>query len=480
MKFVSFVVTKRKFDIAPSSMKRLLHILREALSGSEKEYTSGSIDKAIILLSIPMVLEMAMESLFALVDIFFVSKIGTMAVATVALTEVVLMIIESVALGIAMAATAMIARRIGEGDKDKASDAAMQTIFLGLIISVGTGVLCFFTAERILLVMGASPELVTSGVWYTRLILGFNIVLFFLFLLNAIFRGAGDAAIAMRTLWIANGINIILDPCLIFGWGPFPEMGVVGAAIATTIGRGTGIIYQVWHLTSGRSLIKLMQSHIRWISDVIRRLINVSIGGAAQFLIATASWVFLVRIVSMFGEQALAGYMIAVRVIIFSILPAWGMSNATATLVGQNLGAGKPERAEKSVWRSALFTVIFLAAVSVIYILFAPAIVSIFTSDPVVLHHGVLCLRIFSIGYVCFAYGLVISQAFNGAGDTRTPTVMNFVCFWLIQIPLAYVMARVLDFGPSGVFYAVVITETLLAAIAIVLFRRGKWKEQKI
>jgi len=427
-----------------------------------------------------MILEMVMESLFALIDIIFVSRISIEAVATVGLTEVVLMIIESLALGIAMAATAMVSRRIGEKDVEGANVAAIQTLLLGLVISVTLGIIAFIGAEQILHLMGGSKELISQGKWYTKLILGFNGGLFFIFLFNAIFRGAGDAAIAMRTLIIANGLNIILDPCFIFGLGPFPEMGVTGAAVATTIGRGVGVMYQLYHISSGKSIIHLRKKHVKVVKSIMRKLMSVSLGGAGQFLITTASWTFIVRIIAQFGDEALAGYTIAIRIIIFTILPAWGMANAAATLVGQNLGAGKPERAEISVWRSAFMTMLFLLVISIVFIIAAPTIIGYFSDNEIVIREGIAGLRIICFGYVFFAYGMVISQAFNGAGDTRTPTAINFVCFWLIQIPLAYVLANNFSLESTGVYWAIAISESILAVIAIYLFRKGTWKLKTI
>ena len=427
-----------------------------------------------------MILEMVMEALFALMDIIFVSKVSTEAVATVGLTEVVLMVIESIALGIAMAATAMVARRIGEKDAEGASIAATQTILLGLMISLPIGVLMFFSAETVLRLMGGSDSLIEQGKTYTQIILGLNCTLFFLFLLNAIFRGAGNAAIAMRTLILANGLNIILDPCFIFGLGPFPELGVTGAAVATSIGRGTGVVYQLYHLFNGKGAIKLKRSHFRWVSDVVKRLFNVSLGGAGQFLIVTASWAFIVRIIAQFGDEALAGYTIAIRIIIFTILPAWGMANAAATLVGQNLGAQQPGRAEKSVWKAAFYNMIFLFIVSITFFIGAPSFIRWFSDDPLVIRAGVDGLRIICLGYVFYAYGMVISQAFNGAGDTGTPTAMNLVCFWFIQIPLSYILANFTSLETSGVYWGIAISESILAVIAIRLFRKGKWKLMQI
>ena len=461
-------------------MKKYLQLLWLAISGKEKEFTTGGINRAIFLLAVPMILEMVMESLFAIVDVFFVSRVGTEAVATVGLTEVVLMTIESIALGVAMAATAMVSRRIGEKQKDKAAIAGVQTLILGLIISAVTGVTCFILAEEILGVMGGSESLIEQGSGYTRILLGFSGTLTFIFLFNAIFRGAGDAAIAMRTLWLANGLNIILDPCLIFGLGPFPEMGVTGAAVATTIGRGTGVLYQLYHMYKGTGVLRIERKHLVFVYDVIARLFRVSLGGAGQYLIATASWVFIVRIISNFGDEALAGYTIAIRVIIFTILPAWGMANAAATLVGQNLGAGKPDRAEKSVWRAAFINMLFLLLVSIVFFIAAPFIMTLFTDVPLVVDSGIAGLRILCLGYIFYAYGMVISQAFNGSGDTRTPTFINLFSFWALQIPLAYFLANHTGLAYEGVYWAIIMSESVLAVIAITLFRRGKWKEQVI
>lgn len=457
-------------------MRRIFRILKEALTGEEKNYTSGSIDRAIILLSIPMVLEMAGESIFAVVDAFFVSKIGPDAVATVGITETMLTLVYSLAIGVSAAATAMIARRVGEGDPQAASRAAAQTILLGTSISILLGIFGWIYAPEILRFMGGSEELIENGVGFTRIMFGTNIAIVLLFLLNAIFRGAGDASIAMQSLWIANAINIVLDPCLIFGLGPFPEMGVEGAAVATSIGRGAGVVFQLFILLNGRSILKIMRSYWRPRLDIIWRLIKVSAGGTGQFIIASASWIFLMRIVANFGSEVVAGYTIAIRLLILTILPSWGMSNAAATLVGQNLGAGEPARAERSAWRTAFFNMIFLSLVSVTYFAFAPQLIGIFTDEKNVLDAGVQSLRIISLGYIFFAYGMVLGQAFNGAGDTRTPTLLNFICFWLLEIPLAYALAVSLNWGPEGVFWAVAISESTLAILLILVFRRGRWK----
>ena len=461
-------------------MKKALQLFWLAIKGDEKNFTSGSINRAIVLLSIPMILEMIMEALFAVVDVYFVSKVSVNAVATVGLTESVITLVYSIAIGLSMATTAMVSRRIGEGNKDSASSAAFQAIMITVVISVAISILGLIFAPDILRLMGGTDALIEEGVNYTRIIFGGNIVIMLLFLLNAIFRGAGDAAIAMRALWIANILNMVLDPCFIFGWGPFPEMGVAGAAVATNIGRGLGVAFQLFILLRGRHIIKIGREHIKLVRATIRKLLQVSIGGMGQYLIASASWIFLMRIIAVFGEHAVAGYTISIRMIIFAILPAWGMANAAATLVGQNLGAEQPERAEISVWKSAYYTMLFLLGVSILYFLFASPMMRIFHDHPEVVQYGVSSLKIICLGYIFFAYGMVIGQAFNGAGDTKTPTFVNFLCFWILQIPLAYLMGITLGFGPNGVFWAVAISETVLALVLIVLFRKGKWKEIQI
>ena len=455
-------------------------LFRQALNGTEKEYTSGSIDKAIFLLSVPMVFEMLMEGLFALVDIFFVSKLGKEATATIGLTEGVITQVVALALGLSMATTAMVARRIGEKDREGACIAAVQSIFIGIIVCVIIAVIFYFTSADLLRFMGGSEELVRKGNGYTRILLTGSSTLFFLFLLNGIFRGAGDAAIAMRTLILANGVNIVLDPLFIFGIGPFPELGVAGAAVATTTGRGVGVCYQVYHLVNGKSLIHLQRRHLKWVGDIVLRLIKVSSTGVLQFAIATASWLFIIRIISLFGDAAVAGYSIGIRMIVFTILPAWGMAGAASTLVGQNLGALKPDRAEKSVWRAAFFNMLFLTSISILFLFFAPSLIPFFTQDPEVIEQGVLCLRIICLGYIFYAYGMVIGQAFNGAGDTITPTWINFIAFWVLQIPLSYTLAEFFEWGPVGVYWAIAISESFLAVLAVYIFRKGKWKTVKI
>jgi putative MATE family efflux protein len=428
-----------------------------------------------------MILEMVMESLFAVIDVFFLSQLhDNDAVATIGLTESVLTLIYSVAIGLSMGATAMVARRVGEKDPAAAGVAAVQAIAIGLTISILISVVGFFYSQEILRVMGANANIVDNYSSYTRWMLGGNVTIMMLFLINAVFRGAGNASIAMRSLWLANGLNIILDPIFIFGFGPIPAMGVEGAAIATTIGRGTGVLYQVYHLVKGNGLIKIHKENLalRW--DIIVRLLKLSLGGTGQFLIASASWIFLVRIMSTFGSTALAGYTIAIRVIVFAILPAWGMANASATLVGQNLGAGQPERAEKSVWRSGFLNMLFMVFITILFLSLADSIIGLFTTDPEVLRNGIQCLRIVSLGYIFYAYGMVVAQSFNGAGDTRTPTILNFFGFWMFQIPMAYVLSITLELGPTGTYLAIVIAESALAIAAIMIFRRGKWKTVKV
>ena len=452
----------------------------DAVRGKEKDFTSGSINRALLLLSIPMILEMVMESLFAVVDVYFVSRIGTDAVATVGLTETVVTIVYALAIGISMGATAMVSRRIGEKNPESASVAAFQAILLSTIVSICISIVGIFYAEDILRLMGGSESLIASGASYTRILLGFNIVITFLFLLNGIFRGAGDANIAMWALSIANLFNIILDPLLIFGIGPFPELGLKGAAIATTIGRSIGVAFQLYILLSGSSKIKLAIRHLKVSLQILVRLTKISINGAWQYMISSVNWIVMMRIIADFGSEAVAGYTIAIRLIIFTILPSWGLSNAAATLVGQNLGAREPERAEKSVWRAGFYNTLFLLGVSIIFIAFARPLIGLFSDIPAVIEAGVLALRIICVGYVFFSYGMVVSQSFNGAGDTFTPMVVNIICFWFIQIPLGFFLAKNMGWGLSGVCWAIVISEIFLATIVIILFRRGKWKEVAI
>jgi putative MATE family efflux protein len=454
--------------------------LAEAIRGSHQDYTAGSLNRAILLLAVPMVLEMVLESLFAVVDVFWVGRLGANAVATVGLTESMLSLVFAVGMGLSLSTTAMVARRIGEKDPTGAAVAAVQAVALGLIVSLIIGLPCLVFGPRLLQLMGASPEIVSVGGGYARICLGGSCAVLLLFLNNAIFRGAGDAAIAMRLLWVSNIINLVLDPCLIFGWGPFPRMGVTGAALATLIGRSIGVLYQFYRLLKGTERIRILTSqiHLQW--DVLLRLLRVSLTGILQFAIAHTSWIGLVRIISIFGAAALAGYTIAIRIVIFAILPSWGLSNAAATLVGQNLGAGHPERAEKAVWRTGLYNVIFLGAVGALFVLFAEPIIRLFTHDPAVVPLGAACLRIVSYGNLGYAYFMVMMQAFNGAGDTITPTIVNFFGFWLFEIPLAYWLAIPLKMRSNGAFFAIAIAEGTMAAASAILFRQGRWKKQKI
>ncbi len=454
--------------------------IREAVRGSHQDFTAGSLNRAILLLAIPMVLEMVLESLFAVVDVFWVGRVGSNAVATVGLTESLMLLIFAIGMGLSLSTTAMVARRIGEKDPEDAAVAGVQAIILGLTISLLLGVPAFIFAPNLLHLMGASPEIVATGSGYARIALGGSGVVLMLFLNNAIFRGAGDAAIAMRLLWVSNIINLILDPCLIFGLGPFPRMGVTGAALATFTGRGIGVLYQFYRLMKGTERIRVLRRQIRVDLPVIWRLFRVSITGIFQFMIAQTSWIGLVRIVSIFGASALAGYTIAIRIVIFAILPSWGLSNAAATLVGQNLGAKQPERAETSVWRTGLYNMVFLGGVGILFILFAPQVVGIFTHDPDVVPLAVTALRIVSTGNIAFSYGMVMLQAFNGAGDTVTPTIVNFFGCWLFEIPLAWWLAIRLGMHASGVYWSIVIAEAAIAGVSILLFRRGKWKQRMI
>ena len=421
-----------------------------------------------------------MEGLFSVVDAYFVGKISNDAVTVVGLTETVATLIYSLAIGISIAATAMVSRRIGEGNKEDAAKAGMQAIIIGASVSVVIGIVGVVFAGDILRLMGAEETVVQSGLNYTRILLGSNIVIMLLFILNGVFRGAGDASMAMVSLWIANILNMILDPLFIFGWGFFPELGVTGAAVATTIGRGIGVLFQLYILFFGSKMIRLSKRHIRIVPDMISRLANVSSTGAAQFLIGSASWIFLARLLTGFGTDVFAGYTFAIRIVIFMILPSWGLANAAATLVGQNLGAQQPERAEISVWRAAFYNMLFLLGLSVCLFLAAKPILNIFTNDAETLRHGVMALRIFCLGNVFYAYGMVVGQAFGGAGDTRTPTFINFICFWMVEIPLAWALSQHTGLGPVGVYWAVVISEGLLAALCVLWFRKGKWKEVKI
>ncbi|TVZ59992.1 putative MATE family efflux protein [Flavobacteriaceae bacterium MAR_2010_105] len=462
------------------SIKQIFKYFIIAVRGKEQDFTAISIRRAIFMLSIPMILEMLMESIFALVDILYVSQVSVNAVATIGLTESVITLIYAVAIGLSMAATAIVARRVGEKDIAGASQAAVQIIFLGVVVAAIVGVIGVIYAKNILALMGAEPDLIAEGYGYTQVLLGGNVTIMLLFLINAVFRGAGNASVAMWTLILSNGLNIILDPIFIFGFGPVPAYGVEGAAIATTIGRGTAVLFQLGVLFYGYTKIKIQFRDLVLRVGVMLNLIKVSLGGIGQFLIGTSSWVFLMRIMSEFGSEVLAGYTIAIRVMMFTLMPAWGMSNAAATLVGQNLGAEQPERAEQSVWKTGKYNAWFMGLVSIVYLVFAPQIIAVFNTNPDVLKYGSLCLRIIAAGYIFYGYGMVVINSFNGAGDTKTPTYINFICFWLFQLPIAYLMAITFEIGPVGVFSAITLAEIAIAVIAIIWFKKGYWKLVKV
>ena len=460
--------------------QKIIKNLPLAIAGKEQEFTSGSIRKAVFLLSVPMVLEMMMESIFFLVDAYFVSSLGPNAIATVGLTESVLTLVYAIAIGLSMGATAIVARRIGEKNIQGASQTAVQVIFLGVAVSIVVSIVGILFPKEILSLMGGEPDLVQEGYGYTQILLGGNVTVMLLFLINAIFRGAGDASTAMKVLIFSNILNIILDPIFIFGFGPIPAFGVKGAAIATTIGRGSAVIFQIAILFLGWTKIKLVLKDFVLRLGIMLNLIKVSLGGIGQFIIGTTSWVFLMRIMAEFGSELLAGYTIAIRVLMFTLMPSWGMSNAAATLVGQNLGAGKPERAEASVWKTGKYNAWFMVGVSIFYLLFAETIIKIFSNHPEVISKGALSLRIIAAGYVFYAYGMVVIQAFNGAGDTKTPTIINFFCFWLFQLPFAYVAALTFNLGATGVLLAITFAEILIAILGIIWFKKGKWKTVQV
>jgi putative MATE family efflux protein len=461
-------------------LKRYWLLFLEAIRGSERDYTAGPVGPALVMLSVPMVLEMAMESLFAVVDIFYASRVSADAVATIGITESMLTIVYTVAIGLGIGATAVVARRTGEKDHEGAAQAAAQSIFLGLIVALAVGVVGFFNAERLLRVMGATESMIASSLGYTQVMFAGNATVTLLFLNNAIFRGSGDPAVAMRMLWISNAINIAVCPLFIFGIGPFPEMGVTGAAIGTNIGRGTAVLAQLWMLNSGRARIHITRAHLRIVPAVMMNVFRLSGSGFLQILIDTSSYIGLVRVISTFGSDALAGYTIGIRTVMFAMLPAWGLGNAAATMVGQALGAKDPDRAETAVWTAGKYNAIVLGAVGVLFVAFAPWIVSIYTDDPAVVPYAINCLRIVSAGFVFFAYGLVLTQAFNGAGDTWTPTWINLGCFWLWQIPLAWLLAIHWSMGPDGVFIAMTVAFSSLAVVGGVIFRQGRWKLSKV
>jgi putative MATE family efflux protein len=463
-----------------TNIKSLFSDIKEAVSGTEQDFTEGKLSKAILLLSIPAVLEMIMESIFVIADIFFVSKLGADAVATVGLTESLVTIVYAVSLGLATATTSMVSRRIGEKNPGKASETAIQAILTGIIVSLIIGIPGSIYSGKLLEIMGASDAISGQLSGYTRIMLGGNVVIMLLFIINAVFRSAGDAAIAMRVLWVGNIINIILDPCLIFGLGPFPELGVTGAAIATTTGRGIAVLYQFWLLFFGKKRIQLSIKQLNINVKIITRLIRLSLGSIGQNLIGTISWIALVRIISIFGSEIVAGYTIAIRIVSFVLLPSWGISNAASTLVGQNLGAKKPDRAEKAVMVTGYINMILLGIVGLILVLIPGYFINLFIDDPAVLTSGTECLRIVSIGFVAYGFGMVLVNSFNGAGDTTTPLKINIFAFWLIEIPLAWILAIKLGMKQQGVFTAIVIAESIMTLTAWLVFRRGKWKLKEV
>lgn len=454
--------------------------IRESLRGSHRDYTEGPIGRSIILLAVPMVLEMLMESVFAVVDIFWVAHLGADAVATVGLTESMLTLMYAVAIGLGIGATAMVARRIGEHNPEGAARAAVQAIALGLIVSAVLAVLGVSLATRLLAAMGGSPWVIENGSAFTKIMFAGNASILLLFLINAIFRGAGDAAIAMRVLWLANTINILLGPCFIFGLGPFPKLGVAGAAVATTIGRSTGVLYAFSKLIRPGGRFDIRRHLVKLEPTIMARLIRLSATATFQVFIGMASWIGLIRTISSFGSDAVAGYTIGIRVIIFALLPSWGMANAAATMVGQSLGAKKPDRAERAVWQAGFYNMICLGVVGLLFVLFARQIIGFFTSDPNIVPYGVDCLRIVSYGFLFYAYGMVLTQSFNGAGDTWTPTIINLFVFWLWELPLAYVLAIILGIGPRGVFIAITVAFSTLALVSAVVFRQGHWKTRVV
>jgi putative MATE family efflux protein len=465
---------------APAIEPSIWKTIRESLAGSHHgSYTEGSIDRAIVLLAIPMVLELVLESVFAVVDVFFVARVGPDAVATVGLTEAMMTMIYAVAMGLGMGATATVARRMGEKDPEGAAIAAVQAIALGLLVSVPVGLLGFSFARPLLALMGATPDVLAHSS-FTAILIGFNGVILMLFLINAVFRGAGDASIAMRVLWIANAINICLDPCLIFGLGPFPRLGVTGAAVATTTGRGIGVLVQLYFLSRRDGRIVIRRRHLRLNPSVMLNMVRLSGSAVLQMFIGTTSYIGLMRIIASFGSIPVAACTIVIRIIMFVVLPSWGLSNAAATLVGQNLGADQPERAERSAWRACWFNVAVLGVLGILFVVFADVVVGWFTRDPQVAPIATLGLRIISGGFPFYAAGYVLTQSFNGAGDTWTPTLINLGCFWLFEIPLAYFLGRTLGYGPPGIFWAMAIAFSVMSMVSAWLFRRGTWKLKRV
>ena len=453
-----------------------IQFLREAIAGTHQDFTEGSLTRGIALLAIPTILEMAMESTFGLVDAFWVAHLGADAMAAVGLTESLVVLIFAIALGLSMAATATVARRIGEKDHEGASLAAVQAIGLGILVAIALGIAGAWAAPSLLGLMNATPGVVRMGSGYARIILGGNACILLLFLINGVFRGSGDAAVAMRTLWLANLINLALDPCFIYGLAFFPKLGVMGAAVATTTGRSIGVLYQLSILFGGRARVAVARRHLRLDWPVLRRILSVARTAMIQYFIATASWMTLARINALFGSAAVAGYSLALRMIMFAILPSWGICSAAATLVRQNLGARRPDRSERAVWLAGVYNMAFLTAVGGMLFAFARILVSLFTDDPVVAPIAVTALQFISLGYPFYAWGMVMEQAFNGAGDSATPTWINLFCYWMLQLPLAWWLARSTGLGPRGVYLGICIAESVLAVVSVILFRHGKWK----
>lgn len=463
-----------------SKQDSLVGLIAESLSGKQQDFTRGPIRRGVFLLAVPMVLEMSMESLFAIVDIFFVAQLGAAAIAATGLTEAILTLVYSVSIGLGMAATAVVARRVGEGDRRAAGAAAVQVVWLGLLLGGLVSVVGLLSARTLLELMGADQQTIQVGLGYTTVLLGSSVSIVLLFLLGAVFRGAGNPSLAMRSLWIANGINIVLDPCLIFGIGPFPELGVTGAAIATTTGRTLGVVYQLYHLSRPESGLVITRADIAPSFEGIARIVGIGAGGVFQFLIATSSWLLLIRIIAEYGPAAVAGYTVALRLFDFSFLPAWGFGNAASTLVGQNLGARKPNRAVRAVWQVVRYNVVYMGSFGLVFIFAGEPVARFFTDDSAVVAVAAECMRWAGYGYALFAVGMVLTQSFNGAGDTKTPMWINFVCYWLVQIPLAYWLANALGLGPEGVFISILVGESLLAVYAFVLFRRGHWQRTQV
>ena len=454
--------------------------VKEAIRGSHQDFTEAPIGRAVVLLAVPMVLEMMMESVFVVADVFFVGRLGPDAVATVGITESLMTVMYALAIGLSIGAAATVARRVGEKDPDSAGRSAVQSVLMGLGAAAIFGTIGTLFGPQLLALMGASDDVLRTGSTFARVMLGGSGTVVMLFLINAVFRGAGDAAIAMRVLWFANAINIILGPCLIFGIGPFPELGVTGAAVGTTIGRGSGVVYQLIHLSRGNGRLRIRRSHLKLDLDVMRSIVRISGTATFQNFVGTASWMGLVRILTGFGSAAVAGNTIGIRIILFALLPSFGVSNAAATLVGQNLGANKPDRAEAAAWKAGMYNTICLGTVGAIFLLFAPQIVSLFTMDPEVALYAVRCLRIVSAGFLFYGYAMVLTASFNGAGDTRTPTLINLVCLWMWEIPLAWALAHPFGFGPTGVFIAVSVAFSTMAFVSGWLFSKGMWKTKRV